>query len=77
MDLPISMDNGRKYLLDPDPQGSRGAAGMIHSELEGKYQNFVSTFWFEFCPYSATSPPISLESKKKYAISARINPFYL
>ena len=35
--------------LDPDPQGSRGAAGMIYSELEGKYQNFVSTFWFEIC----------------------------
>ena len=41
------------------------------------HKNFVSTFLFEFLPYSATSPPISLESKKKYAISARINPFYI
>ena len=36
--------------LDPDPQGSRGAAGMIYSEIDGKYQNFVSIFWLDFSP---------------------------
>ena len=64
-------------ILDPDPQGSRGAAGMIYSELEGKYQNFVSTFWFEFCWSSATSPPISVHPKNIAAIFARKNPFNL
>ena len=43
-----------ELVLDPDPQGSRGAAGMIHSELEGKYQNLCRHFGSNF----AGPPPL-------------------
>ena len=37
----VPKTSAHSLILDPDPQGSRGAAGMIYSEMEGKSVEFL------------------------------------